>query len=190
MMPRASATVVLMLATALSASPMARTQPPAEAITDPDAYAIYALVLPPLWATEGKGPILLQQETTISMAGDPTIPVEDTDWQAARDSFWRENTRAGVLQPLFPVDIMYRLIPKATIDADDQRLALKYPGIWMRLPESMEYAAVSIVGFNPSRDKAILYARLRGRGGLHYLEKRDGAWVRAKLPFAVVGWIA
>ena len=173
--------VPLLLATLLARLP--------EPITDPEAYAIYATVLAERWPLEGQA-ILLQQETTIEQAGTPPVPEGDLEWQAARDAFFRENASGRVLQPLFGSSLAYRLITKAEIDADDARLAVKYPGIWQRRPESLEYAAVSVVGFNAANTKAIVYVRFRSRGGAHYLEKRDGAWVRARLPFAVVGWVA
>ena len=68
-------------------------------------------------------------------------------------------------------------MPRAEIEADDARLVLKYPGMWQRRPESMEYVAVSVVGFNPVKTKAMVYVRLRSRGRVHLMERRDGRWV-------------
>jgi hypothetical protein len=132
---------------------------------------------------------LLQQETTIEKAGTPRVPEDELEWQAARDSFLRENERVRLLQPR-RLELPHRLISRADIDADDARLALKYPGGWQRRPGSMEYAAVSVVGFNAARNRAIVYLRFRSSGGPHYLEKRDGSWVHAKLPFGVGSWTA
>jgi hypothetical protein len=64
--------------------------------------------------------------------------------------------------------------------ADDACLALKYPGIWQRRPESMEYAAVSAVGFNDAKTKAIFYVRSRQSGNISAHEFREGIWVAAK----------
>lgn len=160
-----------------------------EPISDPDAYAMYATLLDQRWPLSGE-PILLQRETTIELAGTPPVPEMDVEWRAARESFIRENTSVRLLQPLLVLGTPYRLISKAEIDADDARLAQLYPGMWQRRPESMEYAAVSVAGFNKAKDRAIVYMRFRGSGDFHYMEKRDGMWVRATLPFGVGGWIA
>jgi hypothetical protein len=51
----------------------------------------------------------------------------------------------------------------------------------------MEYAAVSAVGFNPAKTKAMVYLRLRMSGGMRFLELRNGNWVNA---LGGCGWIA
>ena len=108
-------------------------------------------------------------------------------WQAV-DSFHRQNKRVQLLQPLLPRDVRYRLIPRGEIEADDARLAIKYPGGWQRRPESLDYAAVSAVGFNGDKSKAILYVRLRDQGEIYFMEKRDGKWVRVSFPVCM--WAA
>ena len=84
-------------------------------------------------------------------------------------------------------DIPHSLISRAEIDADDARLVLKYPGTWQSRPETIEYAAVSAVGFNADKSKAMLYVKLRMHGSLYFMEKENGAWVRADHPSC--GWI-
>jgi hypothetical protein len=74
--------------------------------------------------------------------------------------------------------------------ADDARLTLKYQGTWQPRPESMKYAAVSAVGFNASKTKAIVSVRLRSMRGMvdiHFMEMREGKWV--KVPLARCRWI-
>ena len=44
-------------------------------------------------------------------------------------------------------------------------------------PGSMEYAAVSAVGFNRDRTKAIVYARRRMSGQIVPLELKEGRWI-------------
>ena len=55
------------LSAALALSPTARPQTPV-AVTDPDAYTIYATLLPTAWQSVSKDALLLQQET------EPTVP--------------------------------------------------------------------------------------------------------------------
>jgi hypothetical protein len=83
----------------------------------------------------------------------------------------------------------YRLIPKAEIDADAARLELKYPGLYNRRPESLEYAAVSGVGFSSDKTRAMVLVRLRGRGAVHLLERRGDEWVPANVIGGCI-WIA
>jgi len=157
-------------------------------ITDETAYAVYGALLPSLWATVSKGPLVLQRETE-PYACPQANNYWDAEWQAIGRAFAEENARVRTLRPLLPVDIPYRLIAKAEIVADDARLALKYPGIWQRRPESMEFAAVSAVGFNTAKSKALVYVRLRQQGALGGVELRDGEWVRGG-PGSACGWIA
>ena len=84
-----------------------------------------------------------------------------------------------MLQPILQIPGPLRLIPKAEIETDDARLRLKYPGRYNRLPESIEYAAVSAVGFSPDKTKAMVLVRLRTKGAVHLLERRGEEWARA-----------
>jgi hypothetical protein len=44
----------------------------------------------------------------------------------------------------------------------------------------MEYAAVSVVGFNSAKTKAMVYMRLRSNGGIHMMELREGKWLGSR----------
>jgi hypothetical protein len=149
-----------------------------EPVADPVAYAIYAVLLPPAWGT--RSILLLQQETEVSSRCNSSVPASDPEWEAVENNFRQENSRARVLQPMLPTEIPYRLIPRADILADDARLALKYPGVWERRPESMEYAAVSMVGFNSAKTRAMVYMHLRSMGGIHMMELREGKWLGSR----------
>ena len=150
-----------------------------EAVTDPDAYAIYAELVPQAWANLSKERLLLQQETeTMFRCRGSGSPVVAPEWQAVENNFRQENIRPKLLQPLLPISGSYRLIPRAEIEADDARLAVKYPGRYNRRPESMEYAAVSAVGYSADKTKALVYMRFRSSGGFHSMERRDDKWVK------------
>ena len=144
----------------------------------PEAYAVYAAVLPRMWGNVSKDPLLLQQETDVSIecrsSGSQTNG--EIGWEAVENSFRAENTRVRLLRRMLPADIPYRLIPRAEIAADDARLALKYQGQTQRRPESIEYAAVSAVGFNATKTKAIVSVHLRSNGAVYWIEKRQGKW--------------
>ena len=112
------------------------------------------------------------------------------DWDAVAVVFRQENARVRALEWQLLINTPYRLIPRAEIVADDARLARMYPGTMQPRPESMEYAAVSAVGFNASKTKAIVSVRLRSMRGMvdiHFMEMREGKWV--KVPLAGCRWI-
>jgi hypothetical protein len=167
--------VIVALPLAVAHFPMA-TPPQLERITDPEAYAVYAAILPREWTHVSKDPLLLQQETDTVIACHSGSPPGEIGWAAVENSFNAENARVRVLRRLLPIDLPYRLIPRVEIAADDARLAVKYPGTWQRRPESIEYVAVSAVGFNATQTKAIVYMHLRDRGGVYWIEKRQGKW--------------
>ena len=159
-----------------------------DSITDPEAYAVYAAVLPRMWTHVTKDPLLLQQETDLSMSCPVRSESHEIGWAAVENSFKAENARVRLLRRMLPIHIPYRLIPRAEIAADDARLILKYPGMWQRRPESIEYAAVSAVGFDATKTKAIVYVRLRSEGGVYWIEKRLGKWDHT--PRGGCSWIA
>jgi hypothetical protein len=179
--------VIAIVTAALAPLPSAARQQP-DPITDADAYSVYAVAIPQTWADVSKDVLLLQQETegmedrwsnclqSITNAG--------SEWDAVAVAFRQENVRVRVLEWLLPIDTPYRLVPRAEILADDARLARMYPGPMRYRPESMKYAAVSAVGFNAGKTKAIVSVRLRSTQGMvdiHFMEIRDGKWVNVSL---------
>ena len=168
-----------------SAEPLQQLDP----VTDREAYAIYAVLVPNMWAHLSKNPLVLQRETGTSLLCNiAPLSGPEPEWGVVSRNFTQENMRSRLLLPLLPIQTPYRLIPRAEIEADDARLALKYPGMWQHRPESMEYAAVSAVGFNAAKTKAMVYVRLRDSGTVYSMELREGNWVKA--PRNVCSWIA
>lgn len=195
-MPRARLIVfVIALATFVGVSASPREEPALEPVTDPDAYAVYAAVLPSVWAMRSKDPLLLQQETEAVPNAErstclPRLAAE-SGWTTVVRNFLDANSHSPKrLQPMLPFPDVYRFISRAEIEADDARLALKYPGVWERDPESIEFAAVSPVGFNDDKTKAIVFVRLRMRGEWRFVTHVDGQWVTPALPFGCMGPIA
>ena len=165
----------LVIATVILALAQPSSGPPLKPITDPDAYAIYANLLPSIWKRSGEL-ILLVQETETESCRVSRLPEE---WEGVQEDFDRQNTNAWTLRPVLPLGD-YRLIPRAEIRADDARLEQEYPGIWQRRPGSMEFAAVSAVGFNAAKTKALVYIRLRSSGQIYLMERREGRWVASR----------
>ena len=181
----------VVIATATAAIGQSRNVPPVVPIqvTDADAYAIYAALVPQAWSNVSKDALLLQRETETTTPCNVRPPA-DPEWLAVYKDFNQQNSRPQLLERELPVTIPYRLIARAELDADDARLAIKYPGIWQRRPESIEYAAVSAVGFSADKTKAVVYVRLRGSGEFHSMERRAGAWVKVYPGKMGCMWIA
>src|SRR5690348_7858826 len=121
--------VISMTAVGLMQSPMAALQP-LDPTTDPNSYEIYAVVVPPAWAGLSRrasggisGTMLsLQQETEGPWRPcRPSVRTPDPEWELVENNFDQENTRVRLLQPVLPLGIPYRLIPRAEIEADDAR---------------------------------------------------------------------
>jgi hypothetical protein len=169
-----------------AAAPSANPPQPLEPAAEPGAYAIYGVILEQVWNNSKDAPVL-QQETEPTMDCPGFLPKLTGEWAEAAEDFQRKNIRERTLQPALPVTFPYRLIHRAEIQADDARLAKKYPGIMNRRPESIDYWAVSVVGFNRNRTKAIVNVRGRTQGGIRRLEAKNGQWVDA--PGLTCGWI-
>jgi hypothetical protein len=148
-------------------------------VTDAASYAIYATLLEPLWSQRSTDPMVLQQETEPAAECELRTTHWDDEWKAIERAYRQANTGVRMLQPLLSTAIPYRLIAKGEIVADDARLARKYPGLWQRRPESMEFAAVSAVGFNKAKTKALVGIRLRAEGSVTRVDLQGAAWVRA-----------
>lgn len=164
----------LSIALAWPSMPLAQSPTPT---TDADAQAIYAVLLPPMWATSGsKGVLRLQRETVTPLTCGSTSAPFDAEWDAAKKNY-AANTRVQLLPRTLRLGVPHRFVAESTIAAEDARLRRKYPG--SNVPPGPPYTAVSAVGFNSARTRAIVYARRRGGGDVHYMEKHDGRWVRA-----------
>ncbi len=167
--------VIAFVAVTLAQFPSAAQQQ-LDSITDLDAYAVYAAVIPQAWAHVSKEVLLLQRETEgikDSSACFSSIRAAGAEWGAVAIVYQQENARVRVLERLSPIDIPYRIVPHAEILADDTR---------------PEYAAVSAVGFNAAKTKALVSVSFRNSGFIQFMEIREGRWVIA--PVVGCNWIA
>ena len=151
--------------------------------TERDAYAIYVTLLQPQPDKDGdmKGPVLLQAETDGPTRCSEFLAGMSGEWAEVANNFRRENSRVRLLQAGFPMGIEYRLVPRAEILADDARLAAKDPRHSNApRPGSIKYIAVSAVGFNAARTKALVYVRFRTShfsDAVVMKELKEGKWV-------------
>ena len=151
--------------------------------TDRDAYAVYATLLHPDPDGEGnmKPPILLQAETEGPPRCAEFLAGMSGEWAEVANNFRRENSRVRLLQAGVPMGIEYRLVPREEILADDARLAAKDPRRSNApRPGSIKYKALSAVGFNSARTKALVYVRFRTAhfsDAVVMKELKEGKWV-------------
>jgi hypothetical protein len=137
---------------ALEQLPSAFTTPQLDPVTDREAYAIYAVLVPAAWAPS-KDPLALQRETETSLRCTLAPSGPDPEWDVVANNFKQQNDHPRVLMPMLSIESPYRLVPRAEIEADDARLALRYPGLWQGRPGSMEFVAVSAVASIPPGPK-------------------------------------
>lgn len=164
------------LSMAVSASTLAMAQSP-KPMTDAEAQAIYALLIPSTWERSGsKDVLLLQRETVKPYACRPTARPNDPEWNAAEKQY--EEAKPQILPATLRLGVRYRFIGQAKIAADDARLKRKYPG-YNVTPGTTKYVAVSVVGFDAARTRAVVYVRAHDSGTVYSMEKRDGRWVHA-----------
>jgi len=101
------------------------------------------------------------------------------EWQEVAQDFRNKNALAWLLQPAKSLGAEYRLISKAEIMADDARIAKQYPGHSNAAPPgSIDYIALSAIGFNAARTKALAYVRTRTGTGVTLLIRSNSSWVR------------
>ncbi len=113
---------------------------------------------------------MVQQETdppsTTTYSSCPSVLADRTgEWADVVTDFKLQNRRVRVLQPALTMSVPYRLIHRGDID---------HPGMWSPSGKWPEYAAVSAVGFDRARTKAIVHVHLRGQGFIERLELKDG----------------
>jgi hypothetical protein len=164
----------LVIATFILAVAQPSSGPPLKPITDPDAYAIYAALISEMWQSDKL--LFIAQETEGTPRCQPSRLVPG-GWQVVEADFKRQNGSVWKVQAILPKTVHYFIVPRADIEADDARLALRYPGRWQQRPGSVSFAAVSAVGFNAERTRAMVNVRLRGSGGLFLMDYREDRWV-------------
>jgi len=162
------------------------------AISDPEAYAVYASLLPHEWIVTAAHAttLIFQQETQTNRTCMPSGPPMEKEWKPVLDHFRAENATRRLLQPGFQLGFLYRVVPAAEIQRSfnetkkDDRM-FGWTGFYNRFPDSGGFMVASAVGFDSTKRRAMVYLAhscggLCGGGMHHLLEKVDGAWREAK----------
>jgi hypothetical protein len=185
-------------------------------IDDPDAYAVYASVIPTRLGTGGKpltGLALLQE----TRAGENCVGPErdkklQPEWHSVTESFRRENALVRIIQAGFDLGVPYTIVTMAHLrklmrdagysEQSPRSNALGWD-VFARFP-SGRLVALSAVGFNAGKTRAMVAMQYDCfpswkpgtesavcRQGRHFaLEKKEGRWnVADNVPVGCV-WIA
>jgi hypothetical protein len=169
---------------------------PSPVITDPEAYAVYAAVLPHSVLQENHPePVAIQLETFPGPAGCPSEASITAEWRAAVEDYRKQNAQTKFVRPGFDLGKAYSLIPWAEVrqmltaegylspaaprsNAPGWRVFSRFPG--------GSVIVLSAVGFNSERTRALVSVQrncILKDGGLGCesthtvgLRKKDGRW--------------
>src|SRR5262245_10807545 len=158
---------------------------PPPLLTDPDAYAVYAVVIAkesPALNLRTKR-LVIQEATTVFRDCLPTGEgLKAAPWNEVMDDFARQNVTTRTLIAAFPLDRPYDLVREADITAPfKDRKADGWKAFYKAHPDSGGYLMMSAVGFDAAKTRSVFYLGhscgwLCGGGTFHFLEKEDGRW--------------
>ncbi|HEY7285781.1 MAG TPA: hypothetical protein VH497_10080 [Vicinamibacterales bacterium] len=176
---------------------------PPKPLVDPDAYAVYAAVLPSNWLVRtGHATRLVIQDTTeiADFAASHCYPkgadIDNGAWTAALDDFKAQNAEPLALLNQLTLDRPYELVP-----GDHLRSFFKTAGVdgWENFmaayPDASGYIQLSAVGFDRDKTKAIVYVAhhcggLCGKGTYHFLERQQGQWRQVSPNVQTCMWVS
>lgn len=163
------------------------------AIQDPEAYAVYASLIPQEWTVTAAHAtrLVVQRETATYNRCLPSGGPLETDWRPVMQSFKDENARDRVVLPDRDLQYPYLVVPRSEIlalfKAAATDPAFGWRAFYRRYPDSGGYSQLSAVGFDAAKTRALVYishhcGSLCGGGMHHFLQKTDGVWRPVQLP--------
>ena len=159
-------------------------------IDDPEAYAVYASVLPARFdsADNDLTRIVLFQETH---AMTQCLPEAGAEWNAVVESYKRENARTRTLQPGFDLGLPYTLLSGAALNT---LMAKSTAKTFAQFPNG-KILSLSTVGFNEGKTRALVTVQydcgVKCGGGSHILREKDGGrWVQPKENIPSCSWVS
>jgi hypothetical protein len=155
---------------------------------DAEAYKVYAAVLPGEWPwSDAKAKTLVLQAETqpYAMCIEPDKEGEQIVGAAIAD-YKKLNAKRWMLQRQFEIARPYELIRNDEIQMFFGSGGSGWEAFYEHHPDSGGWIALSAVGFNASKNVAVVYAghscgSLCGGGTFHLLEKSNGKWVPLRL---------
>lgn len=160
-------------------------------IDDPEAYAVYASLIPSEWTVRvaRASRLVVARETATHNQCLPSGGPLETGWRPVMDSYKAANATIRSILPDRDLGHPYVVVPKseiAQVFKEPRDLASGWTTFYNRYPDSGGYMEFSAVGFDPSKTRALVYVAhhcgsLCGGGAHHLLQKIDGRWTPARL---------
>ncbi len=149
----------------------------------PEAYEIYAILLPQQWpaTVAHTKKMIIRAETASS---EICLKPEGESIKIvgpAIANFLEVNKKTWLLEKTIPMDQPYEFVFDKELDAMFADGPAGWKKFYEKYPDSGGYNEVSAVGFNADKTVAIVYVAhscggLCGGGSFHVLEKKDGKW--------------
>ena len=177
-----------------STNSVAQTQPQSYQV--PEAYEIYATILPERWpvTVAHAKKLLIRAETGTyeNMCLKPegeSVPVVGP----AIANFIEVNKEPWLLQKAIPMDQPYEFVFEKEIEGVFSNGVAGWKSFYEKYPDSGGYNELSAVGFNSDKTVAVVYVAhfcggLCGGGGFHVLEKKEGKWQPLKWKGSSCSW--
>ena len=149
-----------------------------------EAYAVYSVLLPLEESSEfAKGTLVIQQDTVSGrLVLEECLTTEAANkFKDAVADYKRLNSETWLLQRKFQGKAPYELVRAETIRSLFEGNRDGWHAFYERYPKSGGYVALSAVGFNKDKTKAIVYSGsscggLCGHWSFHLLEKVGAKW--------------
>jgi hypothetical protein len=165
---------------------------------DPDAYAIYSILL----RSYKDSSFVIRAETesrtgvtpeSTGIKGDRSFRHE---WGDAVKNYSKGYSDPSLLTRNFSIEAPYELVPKEKMDAVfEPGTGLGWEAFYKNYPLSRGYYWFSAVGFDSRKTHAIVQMNnmcggLCGRGELHFFEKKDGMWREVQVDAERITWFS
>jgi hypothetical protein len=176
--------------------------PPPPPLTDPDAYAVYAAVVPSEWpirVAHAKRVVIEGTTTTRRLIGGECLPKGpdlEGAWAEALENYKQQNQTTWTLTNSFNLSLPYLLKSRETIDGFFKGRGLAGWDVFnAAYPDARGYMQLSAVGFDNTRQYAIVYVAhmcggLCGGGEYHFLQLEQDAWREVKVRMTTCMWIS
>jgi len=176
---------------------IALTQTVPETYRVPEAYEIYATLLPGEWpvtVAHTKKMIIRAETASYEMCLKPegeSIAVVGP----AIANFLEVNKKPWLLEKTIPMELPYEFVFEKELDA----IFASGPGGWKsfyeKYPDSGGYNEVSAVGFNKDKTVAVVYVAhscggLCGSGSFKVLQKKDEKWQPLNWKGSQCAWVS
>ena len=181
----------------LSSPLFALAQSTPEIYRVPEAYEIYAALLPEQWSVTDAhtNKMIIRAETAsyemcLKPEGESVAIVGP-----AIANFQEVNKKTWLLAKTIPMDLPYEFIFEKDLKAIFKEGVSGWKEFYEKYPNSGGVNEVSAVGFNADKTVAVVYVAhscggLCGGGGFEVLEKKAGKWQPLKWKASFCTWVS